>query len=101
MAYKYRITNVAKHERTLIVEYLCKLTGSKSSAKKFNNAYLRIIELLKDNPCLFGISTTEELEIRRIRTFHVMNYVVLYTADDDSFTVLHIFHQRQDYARLI
>lgn len=101
MAYKYKITNLAMHKKALIVEYLCKLTGSKSAAKKLNNAYLRIIGLVKENPFLFGISTTAGLEEREIKTFHVMNYAVLYIVEDDSFTVLHIFHQRQCYARLI
>ena len=31
----------------------------------------------------------------------VKNYVVLYKADGDEVVVAHIFHQSQDYARLV
>ncbi len=32
---------------------------------------------------------------------HVKNYVVLYKADGDEVVVAHIFHQSQDYAKLV
>lgn len=32
---------------------------------------------------------------------HVKNYVVLYEAEGDEVVVAHIFHQSQDYARLV
>lgn len=32
---------------------------------------------------------------------HVKSYVVLYEAEGDEVVVAHIFHQSQDYARLV
>lgn len=32
---------------------------------------------------------------------HVKNYVVLCKADDNEVVVVHIFHQSQDYAKLV
>lgn len=101
MDYKYVVTDVATHEREAIVKYLIELTGVTSAARRFNEEYLHIIDILKSNPFLFGLSRMEELSRQQIRTLFVRNYVVLYTVKEDAFIIMHIFHQSQNHTHLI
>lgn len=45
--------------------------------------------------------TTVFDELFGMVVMRVKNYVVLYKADGDEVVVAHIFHQSQDYARLV
>lgn len=43
----------------------------------------------------------QELAARNYRSFPVDNYVYLYKFEHETIYIAHVFHQSQDYARLV
>ena len=52
-------------------------------------------------PQLYGLSRVKELAVLGYRPMLVKNYVALYKVEGDVVIVAHIFHQSQDYAKLV
>ena len=47
------------------------------------------------------LSHMQELAARNYQSFPVNNYVCLYKFEHETIYIAHIFHQSQDYARLV
>ena len=47
------------------------------------------------------LSHIRELAARNYRSFPVNNYVCLYKFEHETIYIAHVFHQSQDYARLV
>lgn len=101
MACEYEILREAQTEIESIVSYLVSLSGGPSAAKSFMDEFREKLTVLCANPMLFCVSHLPELASLGYRTFFVKNYVVLYVVRDDCIYISHVFHQRQDYARLV
>lgn len=101
MASKYVLLNEARREFDYILEYLVMRTGGTSAASALLDEFAGKIALVCENPELFGLSRMPELAALGYRSFPVKSYVVLYFYRDGQVFVAHIFHQRQDYARLV
>lgn len=101
MACKFEILYDAQVEIDSIVAYLVALTGGPSAARAFVDELHEKIALVCSNPMLCGLSRMPELAVLGYRVLFVKNYVVLYYFRDDCVYIAHVFHQRQDYARLV
>lgn len=101
MAYKRVISDEAKREYTAIVEYLATILKSPQAAAGFMDAFDKQLSLISANPSMFALSRMPELAARGYRAAPVNNYVMLYKATDELIYIAHVFHQSQDYARLV
>lgn len=101
MAYRRVILKSAQVEYREIVAYLAEVLKSPQAAVRFMNEFDYQLDLIAENPELFSLSRMPELAARGYRTAHVNNYLMLYKIQDQSVVVAHVFHQSQDYARLV
>ena len=98
---KYKFLISAQEELDEILEYLTALSGGTKTAVSFLNELEEKMNLVCANPEIFALSKIENLSLLGYRTFFVKKYVVLYFYRDQTVFIAHIFHQMQDYARLV
>ncbi|MEE0705179.1 MAG: type II toxin-antitoxin system RelE/ParE family toxin [Adlercreutzia sp.] len=101
MAYKKVILKSAQAEYRDIVSYLVEVLKSPQAAIHFMNEFDYQLDLIVETPEMFSLSRMPELAARGYRAAHVNNYLMLYKIQDQNVVVAHIFHQSQDYARLV
>ncbi len=101
MAYSVTIAAEAKREYEQILAYLSETLKSPGAAKGFVDEFDRRVSLIRNNPELHALSRMPELAARGYRPLLVNSYVALYKVVNDSIVLAHIFHQSQDYARLV
>ena len=94
------VGDAAEAELSLIVEYLSFFGAS--TADDFIDAYESKIESLREGVVEYPLSRHKRLARAGYRVALVKNYIVLYRVVSEDFVfVAHIFHQSQDYARLV
>ncbi len=101
MAYKAVITREAQREYESIVSYLVSTLLSPAAADDFMNEFEYQVALTCEMPLMHPLSHLPELAALGYRPIHVKRYVALYRIADDKIVIAHIFHQTQDYARLV
>lgn len=101
MAYKVVILKEAEREYHSIVDYLSNILKSKQAAKNFINEFDKQVALISSNPDIFSLSKLPEVEALGYRSAFINKYVMLYKAEENLVIIAHIFHQTQDYARLV
>lgn len=101
MAYKPVILPSAAREYREIVHYLVKVLCSPQAARRFMAEFDRQVDLICAMPETHALSRMPELAARGYRSFPVNSYLVLYRIVDDTVVIAHIFHQSQDYTRLV
>ena len=99
MAYKARILPTAEAELESISAYL--LQFGPATAARFLDEYGKQLDLLASGVVDYGFAKVPSLAARGYRACLVNSYVMLYYREDDEIVVAHIFHQSQDYARLV
>ena len=101
MAYDYVLLRTAQTEYAEIVHYLFVVLDSPQAATHFADEFDKQLTLICDNPQLHALSRMPELAEQGYRPFLVNNYVVLYKVCGELVVVSHIFHQTQNYAKLV
>ena len=101
MAYKVSILESAQREFQEIVNYLLNILKSPHAAENFINEFEYQVSLIKSDPRIFAVSKMPELAAKEYRVTFINAYIMLYTVRDNGIFITHIFHQRQDYARLV
>lgn len=101
MAYRRRILPRAESELKEIVSYLCDILGSPSAARSFLGNFTGQLAALCEHPFMRPLSHLPELAALGYRSAPVGNYLFLYRVIDNWVVVAHVFHQSQDYARLV
>lgn len=101
MGYKPVILDEAKREYASIVEYLVKILKNPQAATNFMDEFDRQILLVCENPEIFALSRLPELACKGYRTAFINKYIMLYKTQGNTLFISHIFHQSQDYARLV
>lgn len=101
MTYKVEILSEAQMEIREIVEYLAKVLKNPQAAIGFIEEFQNQADLIRSNPEIFAVSRVVELAAKGYRAAFIKNYVMLYTVRYDTVFIAHIFHQRQDYFRLV
>lgn len=99
MAYNVRIQPSALIELDEIVSYL--MAFGPHTAQSFLDNWEAMLDELRDGIAEHALSKFEVLAKLGYRTAFVKNYIVLFFKEEDTLTVAHIFHQSQDYARLV
>lgn len=99
MAFRLRILPTAEEEVKSIAITL--LEYGAHSATRFVDAYEKQLRLLASGVVDYGLSHIEALAQRGYHSCQVTSYVILYFYESDEVVVAHVFHQRQDYARLV
>lgn len=99
MAYEPRILPTACDEVEDIVAYLA--SHGVQTARRFTREYRRQLELLASGVVDYGLSNLPELAALGYHACLINSYVMLYYYEGDKVVVAHVFHQSQDYARLV
>lgn len=101
MAYNVAILKSARYEYESIVGYLAQILKNPRAAGNFVAEFEYQLDLLREQPLLRPLSHMQELAARNYRSFPVNNYVCLYEFEHETIYIAHVFHQSQDYARLV
>ena len=101
MGYSYVLLHGAQVEYAEIVRYLVEALESPQAASNFADEFDRQIEIACENPFVYGLSHILALADLGYRKMLVNHYVALYKVEGDLVVVAHVFHQSQDYARLV
>ncbi len=101
MAYRRIILKEAAREYRDIVRYLATVLCSPEAARGFVDEFDYQLGLVCDAPELYGLSRMKELAALGYHAMQVKSYVALYRIEGDAIVVAHIFHQSQDYAKLV
>lgn len=99
MARSVRIEPEAEREVDEIAAYLA--GHGLSTLTTFLDKYEEQLELIASGVVTHGLSRCPELARLGYRTCHINSYLMLYFVEDDEVVVAHVFHQSQDYARLV
>ena len=99
MAYSVRILPSAEDEVESIIAYLA--SHGTSTARRFVAEYRKQLELLASDVVDYGLSKLPELAALGYHSCLVNTYVLLYYYEGDAVVIAHVFHQSQDYARLV
>ncbi len=98
MAYQLKIQPTAEAETDIILSYL-KARDEKAAEKVYKELH-DCYEHLRDGIINYGLSRFPDLALQGYHSVFFNNYVILYLEEGDVRTIVHIFHQRQDYANL-
>ena len=101
MACRAVILESAAREYEEIVSYLADVLGSPGAAAGFADEFDRQLSLVRSSPEMHALSRMPELAARGYRVMLVGSYAALYKVDGDAVVVAHVFHQSQDYAKLV
>lgn len=101
MACKRVVLHEAAREYEDIVAYLSQQLKSPQAARSFVEEFERQLDLICENPGVCSLSRMPELAARGYRAAFVNSYVMLFRVGDDTIYIAHVFHQSQDYARLV
>ena len=101
MAFSTLFTQAAERDRDAIVDYLLETLQSRQAAGCFLDELDRLIEVLEELPESFPRAQDRYLAALDLRKAPCMNYLVLCRVEGDTVYLMRIFHQAQDYARLV
>ena len=95
------VSEDAESELELVYDYLS-VFGEQTAEKFLSSAYEKCIGMLEDGVVEFPLSRHPKLSAAGYHVVLVNSYLVLYrlTAPEEVY-VAHIFHQSQEYARLV
>jgi len=101
MTYNVVILKSARYEYESIVGYLAQILKNPRAAGNFVAEFEYQLDLLREQPLLRPLSHIRELAARNYRSFPVNNYECLYKFGRETIYIAHVYHQSQDYARLV
>ena len=101
MALDYVVLSGAEADYESIVRYLAHDLANPGAAVRFMDEFDAQVELVCTYPELHAPCALPELAELGYRSFRVMRYLVLYKVADERVVIAHLFHERQDYGRLV
>ena len=101
MAYSYLMLDKAKEDYEGIVAYLIAVSDGSSAALSFIDEFDRQIQIVCSNLSTYGLPRTPEIATLGYHTMLINNYAAFYFFRNSTVFAAHIFHQRQDYAKLV
>jgi plasmid stabilization system protein ParE len=101
MGTEFLFTRQAAGEYENITKYLALKLKSPQAARNFEQAFLRAISAVCVQPESFPLSKQPEVAQKGYRVIMVNKYLILYVYQDNKIIIAHIFHQSQDYAKLV
>lgn len=101
MAYSVHFASHALADQAEIAEYLMGSLKNPSAARRFLDELEGVVSTLERTPEAFAILTEPRLGALGYRKIPFMNYVALFRTESNRVYITHLFHQSQDYARLV
>ena len=101
MTCRAAIATEAQREYEDIVGYLAETLDSPAAAREFAGEFAHQLALVREMPQMRPLCRVPELAARGYHCMPVKRYVALYKVLGDLVIIAHIFHQSQDYARLV
>ena len=91
------------HELDCALAHLELDVGSTSAAVKLASAYVELVDRLGKHPLMYPLCAQERLSAKGYRKASLSgtSYLAIYSVSGDVVTILHLFHQRSDYARYL
>jgi len=96
---RVRLLPKAREEIVSITAYLDSMGAN--PRKAFLSDLRKCLAVLGDEVVEYSLSRITALADKGYRSVYFGNYVLVYYLDGDDAIVAHVFHQRQDYARLV
>ena len=101
MACSVRVAQEAENDLGAIVDYLCNSLCCPSAADELLEAYESFIDVVEGYPQAYPLSADRHLASLGYRKAQLKSYVALYRICGEDVVISRIFHQSQDYARLV
>ena len=99
MGYKVEIQDGAYEDVDVIIDYL--KSKSAVTADRFYSSFKECIANLEEGLIDYGLSRFPKLASQGYHAVYFSNYVMLYFQSEDTRTIAHVFHQRQNYFNII
>lgn len=101
MVYSIHFSAEALTDQESIVLYLVDSLGNREAARHFIDELEKIVSALEKTPGAFPFSHDARLKSLKYQKALFMNYVLLFRVEGEMVYLARIFHQSQDYAKLI
>lgn len=101
MGYEVVWTDTYERELLEVIRYHIEVLKSPAAAKALLPEIENAIDLLAVSPGLKAVSSKRPFEALELREWYIKNYVLVYRSDDSRVYIEHLFHQSQDYERMV
>lgn len=101
MAYELMPTDTYERELGEIIEYHRDALQAESAARDPVGQLDDASSLIAEIPELKAVSTKPVLGMFGLREWYVKNYVLIYRIDGNVVYLEHLFHQSQDFEKLV
>lgn len=101
MACSVCLADEASRDLDGIVAYLCKVLGAPTSAAELLDTDDAFVDVVGEYPEAYPLVIDAHLARLGYRKALLKSYVMLYREVGDEVVISRIFHQSQDYARLV
>lgn len=101
MEYNVVETDEIKKNLNEALDYIELVLASPSGAASLAHAYISIIETLATFPNAYPVSNEPRLKRLGYRKALAANYIVLYKVVGNTVYLTNLFHQSQDYTKLV
>lgn len=101
MGYNVQLTDEASRDLDGIVAYLCEVLAAPAAATELLDAYDAFVDVVEKYPEAYEKCADSHLARLGYRKASLKGYIALYRTEENEVLVSRIFHQSQDYARLV
>ena len=101
MAYRAVVMATAEEDLSSAVSYASRISERPGAVDALLDAFDSMLDRLETFPFLYPESDNPRLSKDGYRKAAFGNYLALYKVEEDLVKVAHIFHQRQNYAKLV
>ena len=101
MGYSVRLADEASRDLDGIVAYLCEVLAAPAAATELLHAYDAFVDVVVEYPEAYEKCADSHLAQLGYRKASLKGYIALYRTEKDEVVVSRVFHQSQDYARLV
>lgn len=101
MAYSIHFVAEALVDQESIVHYLAETHTNHKAAKHFVGELEEVVSLLEEMPGAFPFPNEPRLRTLGYQKALFMNYALLFRVEGEAVYIVRIFHQSQNYAKLV
>lgn len=101
MACEVLLSDTARHQRDAIILFLMEDARATQRASALIDELDEVIARLAAYPEFYPLARDEKLARNGYRKANAAGYIVLHRHVDNRVYITNIFHERQDYARLV
>ncbi len=101
MAHNVLVAEAAQAALVEACAYIGSVLCEPSAAVTLLDEFDRFVESVADLPEMYPLCQEKRLAAKGIRKALICGYVALYVYDGDEVNIIALFHQTQDYARLL